>query len=46
MHSGNITGAIDKSDSRRTHVSDALGYLVQQEFALAMNAVESALKVS
>jgi hypothetical protein len=31
---GNITGAIDKSDRRRTHVSDALGYLVQEEFAL------------
>ena len=31
---GNITGAIDKSDRRRTHVSDALGYLVREEFAL------------
>ena len=30
---GNITGDIDKSDSRRTHVFDALGYLVQGELA-------------
>ena len=31
---GNITGGIDKSDSRRTHLSDALGYLVEEEFGL------------
>ena len=31
---GNITGDIDKSDKRRTHVSDALGYLVEEEFGL------------
>ena len=28
---GNPTGELDKSDSRRTHVSDALSYLVAQE---------------
>lgn len=31
---GNITGDIDKSDKRRTHVSDALGYLAEEEFGL------------
>lgn len=31
---GNITGQIDKSDSKRTHVSDALGYMVEYEFPL------------
>ena len=31
---GNLTGDIDKSDKRRTHVSDALGYLVEEEFGL------------
>lgn len=32
---GNTTGMIDKSDGQRTHISDALGYLVYQEFKLA-----------
>ena len=30
--SGNLTAQIDKRDRRRTHVSDALGYLVHREF--------------
>lgn len=32
--SGNNTGQLDKSDPARTHVSDALGYLVHEEFGL------------
>ncbi len=35
---GNSTGAIDKSDGQRTHVSDALGYLIAQEFGLQSNS--------
>jgi hypothetical protein len=31
---GKLTGDIDKSDKRRTHVSDALGYLIEEEFGL------------
>jgi len=31
---GNPVGSLDKSDSRRTHVSDALSYLVGNEFGL------------
>ncbi len=31
---GNLLGNIDKSDPMRSHVSDALGYFVAQEFAL------------
>jgi len=31
---GNMTGEIDKSNSERTHTSDALGYLVEEEFGL------------
>jgi phage terminase large subunit len=31
---GNPVGDLDKSDSRRTHVSDALSYLVASEFGL------------
>ena len=31
---GNLTNDIDKSDRRRTHISDALGYLVEEEFGL------------
>jgi len=31
---GNPVGSLDKSDSRRTHVSDALSYLVANEFGL------------
>jgi hypothetical protein len=30
--SGNLTAAIDKSDAKRTHVSDSLGYLIHREF--------------
>ena len=32
--SGNPTGDLDKSDQQRTHVSDALSYLVAQEWGL------------
>jgi hypothetical protein len=32
--SGNPTGVLDKSDSQRTHTSDALSYLVAQEWGL------------
>jgi len=32
--SGNATGDLDKSDPRRTHLSDALSYLVATEFGL------------
>ena len=31
---GNMTGEIDKSNSELTHISDALGYLVETEFGL------------
>jgi hypothetical protein len=31
---GNVTGELDKSDSQRTHTSDALSYLVAQELGL------------
>ena len=34
---GNLLGNIDKSDPMRSHVSDALGYFVAQEFALLTN---------
>jgi hypothetical protein len=30
--SGNLTASIDKRDPRRTHASDALGYLIHREF--------------
>jgi hypothetical protein len=32
---GNTTAVLDKSDSRRTHMSDALGYLIWHRFQLA-----------
>jgi hypothetical protein len=32
--SGNSTGLLDKSDKRRTHISDALGYQVEYNFSL------------
>ena len=32
--SGNPTGDLDKSDQQRTHVSDALSYLIAQEWGL------------
>ena len=31
---GNTLGAIDKSDPKRTHASDALGYLINAEFGI------------
>ena len=31
---GNLRGNIDKSDPMRSHISDAMGYFVAQEFAL------------
>lgn len=31
---GNLTGEIDKTNSQLTHVSDALGYLIETEFGL------------
>jgi hypothetical protein len=31
---GNTSGEIDKSDPNRTHVSDALGYMIAQEFGM------------
>lgn len=35
---GNTTGQIDKSDGKRTHVSDAYGYFVEKEFGLRSQA--------
>jgi hypothetical protein len=35
---GNPLGALDKSDAKRTHVSDALGYLVALEFPMGVLA--------
>ena len=32
--SGNMLKDIDKSDPARTHVSDALGYMIAKEFAM------------
>lgn len=32
--SGNSTGLLDKSDKKRTHISDAIGYQVEYNFAL------------
>lgn len=40
--SGNPTGQIDKSDTKRTHASDALGYIVYQKFALKQKSGEKA----
>ena len=31
---GNVLGQIDKRDPERTHVSDALGYLIEEEFGI------------
>ena len=31
---GNSTGLLDKSDKKRTHISDALGYMVEYNFGL------------
>jgi len=36
---GNPTSELDKSDPQRTHVSDALSYLVAQEWGLRPQAV-------
>ena len=35
---GNSTGLLDKSDKRRTHISDALGYAVEYLYALRVRA--------
>ena len=32
--SGNMLNDIDKSDLARTHVSDALGYMIAREFPM------------
>jgi hypothetical protein len=37
---GNSTSQIDKSDPKRTHVSDALGYFIYTKFALRATAGE------
>ena len=37
---GNPAGDLDKSDARRTHVSDALSYLVAREFGLSSRSGE------
>jgi phage terminase large subunit len=31
---GNMSPDIDKSDPQRTHLSDALGYMIAQEFGM------------
>jgi hypothetical protein len=36
--SGNTTGQIDKSDMKRTHVSDAYGYFIEYQFGLRSEA--------
>ena len=35
---GNVGAQVDKSDPELTHVSDALGYLVEREFGLRVAA--------
>lgn len=35
---GNSTGLLDKSDKKRTHISDALGYMVEYNFSLKSKA--------
>jgi len=35
---GNVGAQLDKSDPELTHVSDALGYLVEREFGLRVAA--------
>lgn len=40
--SGNLTASVDKRDPKRTHISDALGYLIHAEFPLrAMGGPQS-----
>lgn len=34
---GNSIGDLDKTDSKRTHATDALGYLVEKEFGLRLH---------
>jgi hypothetical protein len=34
--SGNALAAMDKTDPQRTHVSDAVGYMIAQEFGMRM----------
>lgn len=36
--SGNSTGVLDKTDSKRTHISDALGYMVEYRFKLSVKS--------
>jgi len=35
---GNSTGLLDKGDKNRTHISDALGYMVEFNFALKIRS--------
>jgi hypothetical protein len=35
---GNVQAEIDKSDPKRTHLSDALGYMIAQEFPMRQKA--------
>lgn len=37
---GNATGQLDKSDNKRTHMSDAFGYMVEYEFPLKTRNAE------
>ena len=39
---GNSLAELDKSDPRRTHVSDAVGYLIARKFPMRMLAGERA----
>jgi hypothetical protein len=34
---GNALADIDKADPQRTHVSDAVGYMIVQEFGMRQN---------
>jgi len=37
---GNPTGQLSKSDPKRTHMTDALGYMVEREFSLTPRAAD------
>jgi hypothetical protein len=37
---GNSLAEIDKSDPKRTHLSDALGYMIEKEFPMKAKAGE------
>ena len=39
---GNSQSEIDKSDPKRTHLSDALGYMIEKEFPMKPRAGERA----